>query len=132
MKTVPQTSNGGSSTALRQRLVAWPCTSLGRWSLGLLAGFVVLMSLFFAITSFYGGVGEVRRLSIQAGGRFFSLPLFASTLVAAFVSATAAGVAALTAIIRKGERSIVMLLPLLIGSIVMLFAIGELFEGYSR
>jgi hypothetical protein len=110
-------------------VIAWPSTSLGRWSLGLLAGFVVLIGLFFVAISFYGGLDEVGRLSIQAGGRFFSLPWLASTLVAAVVSGVAAGGAALAAIIRKRERSIAMLLPLFIGVIVMLFAIGELLEG---
>lgn len=130
MKTVSRSSHGtGSPTELPQRMLAWPNTSLGRWSLGLVAGFVALIGLFFATISLYGGGDEVRRLSMQAGGRFFSLPWLASTLVAAFVSAIAAGGAALAAIIRKGERSIAMLLPLFIGGIVILFAIGELFEG---
>ena len=109
--------------------MAWPSTALGRWSLGLLAGFVVLMGLFFATMWLYGGVDEVRRLSMRAGGRFFSLPWIAATLVAAFASAMAAGGAATIAIIRKGERSIAMVLPLFIGGSVLLFTIGELFEG---
>ena len=118
------------TNSLMNLVHVWPRTSLGRWSLGLIAGFVVLIGLFFVMLSLYGGLDEVRRMSIQAGGNFFSLPWLASTLVAASVSAAAALGAALVAVIRKRERSIAILLPLLIGGRVTLFAIGELFfEG---
>ena len=118
------------TNSLMDLVLAWPRTSLGRWSLGLIAGFVVLIGLFFVMLSLYGGLDEVRRMSIQAGGRFFSLPWLALTLVAASVSAAAALGAALVAIIRKRERSIAILLPLLIGGLVTLFSIGEMFfEG---
>jgi hypothetical protein len=127
---VPQNSHGTvSPTELPHRVIAWPSTYLGRWSLKLLAGFVALMGLFFVTISLYGGLDEVGRLSMQAGGRFFSLPWLASTLVAAVAAAVAAAGAALTAIIRKRERSLAMLLPLVIGGIVLLFAVGEMFEG---
>jgi hypothetical protein len=122
-------SQSVSSMSLLQKLMAWPSTALGRGSLWLLAGFIALMGLFAATMTLYGGVDEVRRLSIQAGGRFFSLPWIASTLVAAFASAIAAGGAALVAIIRKGERSIAMVLPVFMGAIVLLFSNGELLEG---
>ena len=111
----------------------WPNTSLGRWSLGLLAGFIALTGLFFALMQlYYGGINEVSRLSAKSGGGFFSLPLFAGTLVAAFVLAFAAGVAAIAAIKRKGEQSILMVLPLLMGGIAAMFAFGVLVELVVR
>lgn len=110
------------------RLIAWPGTPAGRWALHLLGGFVVLTSLFFGMIALYGGVDEVRRLSVQAGGRFFSLPLFGVTLLAAFVSVLAAAGAALGAF-YKGDRSILLLLPVGLGGLALVFAIGEFFEG---
>ena len=107
----------------------WPRTSLGRWSLWLIAGFIALMVLFFALVSIYGGFNELFRLSAKGGGGFFSLPLFALTLVAAFGLAFAAGVAAALAIKRNGEHSIVMLLPLFMGGVGTMFFIA-LMIGY--
>jgi hypothetical protein len=113
---------------LWRRVLAWPRASLGRWSLGLLGGFAALMCLLPAIISLYGGGEEVRRLSMKAGGKFFSLPLPAFVLLAAAASAVAGGVAALVAIIRKGERSILMIVPIIVGAFVSYFAIGEMVE----
>jgi hypothetical protein len=135
MDTVAQSSHGPDAPVSRttrplwQRVLGWPGTALGRRSLLLLAGFVVLMILFFTMISLYGGGEAVRRLSMQAGGRFFSLPWLGSTLLAAVLSAIAGGVAALAAIIRKGERSIVMLVPLFVAGFVLFWVIGELMEG---
>lgn len=132
MNSVSQSSHGPVSVTpspLWRRVIAWPGTSPGRWSLGLLAGFIVLMFLFAASISLYGGGNEVRRLSMQAGGKFFSLPWLGSTLLAASLSAVAAAISALAAIVRKGERSILMVVPILVGSFVLFWAIGELLEG---
>ena len=66
---------------------------------------------------------------MAAGGKFFSLPSVAIPMAAGLLAAIAAFVVALVAIIRKGEQSIVMLLPTLVGRIVLLFVIGEFCEG---
>jgi hypothetical protein len=131
MNTDSQSSHAPASPAppLWRRVMGWPGTSPGRWSLGLVAGFAVSMGLFFAITSLYGGAEEVRRVSMLKGGRFFSMPWIASTLLAADAAAIAAGVAACVAIIGKGERSILMLVPLFVAAISLLFTIGELCGG---
>jgi len=104
-----------------------PSTSRGSWSLKLLVGFVALMVLFFVLMSFYGGINGSRQLAEKAGGGFFSVPLLAvTTLIAALVSAISAFVAAYSAVTGRGERSILMLLPLLVGGLAMLFAIGAI------
>lgn len=103
-----------------------PSTSRGSWSLKLLVGFFALMVLFFAMMSFYGGINGARQSAEKAGGGFFSVPLLAVTLIAALVSATAAFVAAYSAVTGKGERSILILLPLLVGGLAMLFAVGAI------
>jgi hypothetical protein len=113
------------------RVMEWPGTRAGRWAFYLLGSFVVLLSLFFGMIALYGGGDEVRRLSVQAGGRFFSLPLFGVTLTAAFVSVLAAAGAALGAFC-KGDRSILLLLPAALGGLALLFAIGEFFEGMGN
>jgi hypothetical protein len=106
---------------------------LGRSSFALVAGFVLFMCLLFTTVWLYGGGNEVRRLSMEAGGRFFSWSppnlILAPTLLAALASAVAAGAVALAAIIRKVERSILMLVPLAVAGIALVFAIGELFES---
>jgi hypothetical protein len=102
-----------------------PSTSRGSWSLKLLVGFFALMVLFFAMMSFHGGINGARRLA-ENGGGFFSVPLLAVTLIAALLSATAAFVAAYSAVTKKGERSILMLLPLFFGGLAMLLAVGEI------
>ena len=60
---------------------------------------------------------------------FFSMPLLSVTLLAAALSAIAGGVAALVAVIRDGERSIQMLLPVIVGAFVVFFGVGELLGG---
>jgi hypothetical protein len=94
-----------------------PSTSPGRWSLGLLAGFIVLMSLLIAMTSPHGVTNDV---------------ILTCTTVAAFGSAFAAGVAAMVAVKRKGEQSIVMLLPLFMGGIATIVASAVIVEWICR
>lgn len=109
---------------------AWPSTGAGRWSLGLLAGSFILGFAFCVAIAASGGVAEVTRRSMAAGGRFFSLPWIAWTLVAAAGSCIAAGIAALVAVIARRERSVAMVPPVLLGALVALFAFGEMFvEG---
>jgi hypothetical protein len=88
-----------------------PSTSLGNWSLGLVGGFVALMILLFVMLS-------ITRKDVILG----------CTLASADGSALAAAVVATVAIKRKGEQSILMLLPLLMGGIAALFAFGVLVE----
>ena len=92
-----------------------PSTSLGNWSLGLAGGFVALMILFFVMLS-------MTRNGIILG----------CTLASAGGLALAAAVVATVAIKRKGEQSILMVLPLLVGGIAALFAFGVLVELVVR
>lgn len=98
-----------------QRVLSIPRTSLGKWSMWLLAAFALLMCLFLAVLP---SVGKVK-------GHYVSLWL---PLISSAVSAVAAGIAALMAILRRAERSIFMLLPLLAGVLVLLWTIGEMTE----
>lgn len=86
-----------------------PSTALGNWSLGLVGGFVALMILLIAILS-------MTRNDV----------ILTCTAVAACGSALAAAVVATIAIKRRSERSILMVLPLLVGGIAAMFAFGVL------
>ncbi len=115
--------------ASRGEFFAFPSTGMGGWALKLLVGWVVLLILGFLAIGLHGGLDATRRLSIAAGGQFYSLPSVAVPMAAGFLSAIAALFVALAAIIRRGERSIAMLLPIIFGGLVLLFTMGEMTEG---
>ncbi len=81
----------------------------------LLAAFALLMCVFLALLP---GVGKVK-------GHYIRLWV---PLISAAVSAVSAGIVALTAILRRAERSIFMLLPLLAAALVLFWTIGEMTE----
>ncbi len=86
-----------------------PSTSLGNWSLGLVGGCVAIVILFFVMLS-------MTRNDVILG----------CTLASAGGSALAAAVVATIAIKKRGEQSILMVLPLLVGGIAAMFAFGVL------
>ena len=77
-----------------------------------------LMCLFFALTKTVPRPGHYLRLWIP--------------LITAAIAAIAAGFTALMATFSKGERSLLMLLPILAGVMVILWCLGELAEGLSH
>ena len=86
----------------------------------MLAAFVLLFCVFIAVS-----------LTLDAAGipvGTFRYWLILVPLISAVVSAVAAGVVALVAIFRR-ERSILMLLPLLVAAFVLFWTIGEMNEG---
>jgi hypothetical protein len=101
---------------LWRRILGWPSTRLGWWSVGLLIGFFVFFSLFTLLVEF----GQ------RGGETFFSNPWLASTMLVAASSAIAAGVTAVVAIFGRHERSLLSILALLIGMFVLAFVLGEI------
>ena len=97
------------------RRLAYPSTSAGWWSVGL-----VLLFLFFLESVFYWGArpGHDRRT-------FFSDWVMAFTLIGTAASGVVAGVVAGVALARR-ERSVVVVFALALGLFVLSFAIGEL------
>src|ERR1039457_6131017 len=81
-----QASDGLAS---RGRVFALPATFVGGGSLKLLVGWVVLLVLTFVAVVVQGGVEATRRLSMAAGGKFYSLPSVAVPMAAGFLSAIA-------------------------------------------
>ncbi len=123
-----------STRGLRQRVLSSPRTSLGKWSLGLVAAFVLLMCAFSAIIAGFGGVEEVRRFPMSKRTISFSNPhLWLSlTLFPAAISAIAGGITALGAIIKRAERSIFLTIPVFVAVLVLLVSIGEVGELMGR
>ncbi len=93
----------------------WPGTSLGRWSLGMVAGFILLMGLLIAMAS--ATTNEVT---------------LTCTVTAAICSGLAGGVAAMAAIKKKGERSILMVLALIVGGMATMAAFAVLVDLVFR
>ena len=101
---------------LWRRILGWPSTRLGWWSVGLSAGFLAFMLLFQLLVA-----------SGQRGGEtFFSNPWLAVSILIAAGSAIAAGATAIVAILWRQERSILMVLSLMLGLLVAVFALGEI------
>lgn len=101
---------------LWRRILAWPSTMLGWWSLGLSVGFFVFFSLFQILVA----TGQ------RGGETFFSNPWLALSILPAAVSAIAAGGAAVGAIFWGRERSVFSFVALLLGLFVLLFVFGEI------
>jgi len=105
----------------RPRIHLAPTTRLGLWAVRLLvvfvAGLVVGMSL--------AGAGQI----IGGEGAFDSLwltvPLTGAALTA-IVAGLVAGVAAAFAIVRRGERSVLAFLPIIVLVFFAVFLVGEL------
>ena len=102
-----------------QRVLSIPRTALSRWSMWLLAASVVLFGLFVAMS-------ETARAAGVPLNRYWFV---GAPLLFAVVSAAAAGVVALVAIFRRGERSGLMLLPLLAAAVGLLLTIGFMTAG---
>lgn len=81
-----------------------PTTRLGWWSLGLAAGYVVLMPLWSFLP---GGAGL------------------------AFLSGLAGGVVALVAIRRRGERALAVFAAVVPLALVVVFVLAELLIGHD-
>ena len=98
-----------------------PTTRLGFWAVRLLvafaAGLVVGMSL-AAAGQIIGGEGAFDNL-------WLTVPLMGAGLTAV-LAGVLAGVAAAFAIVRRGERSILVFLPLIVLVFFAIFLVGEL------
>lgn len=108
------TGDPGPLTGVRS-VMSVPSTRLGWWAVWLAAAFVVLM-----------GVNQLvfMQLAEQVAWRQTLLPFYGIGMMACGL---AAGVVAAIAVVRTGERSLLVLLTLLPGLFVLLFILGEVF-----
>ena len=94
-----------------------PKTTAGKWSLLLIVTCMVLIGIFYLTVFLFDP---------EATGGFFSAPTLAIPLLLAATSGTAALLMALFSIVIKKERSILLLMPIVMGFLVTIFWIGEL------
>ncbi len=92
-----------------------PATRPGWWSAGLLAAFAAFLMVLFSVIA----AGQ------RGGEGFFSNLWLALPGLGAGLSAILAGVTAAVAIVRRGERSVLVFLVLIVGLIVALFLLAE-------
>jgi hypothetical protein len=104
-----------SFSIMNSTFLQLPRTALGLSALALVAGFAFFFLLFRVLLA----AGQ------QGGATFWANPWLALAILLAGVAGVAGGFAALAAVVR-GERSLVLLVPILLGVVVAMFAIGEL------
>ena len=88
-----------------------PKSSLGRWSVGLAAAFILLSILFAVLTGLGGEPGP------------FALIFLVNVVIG--ISFIAAFITGLISIIKSKERSVLVYLAVLVGFCALLFYLGE-------
>jgi hypothetical protein len=96
-----------------RRILRWPSTRLGWWSVALAAAFAALLLINSAL--FMPSTVEVPQRQVV-------LPFYGITLLSCGL---AAGIAGLIAVLRRHERSWLVWLTLLLGLMVLAFVLGE-------
>ena len=99
------------------RISILPKSSLGRWSVGLAAAFILLFVLFQTFAA------SVRRNPVSNPGP--PSPVILMAVVADYISGIAAFVTGLISIIKSKERSILVFLVVVVGVLALLFLLGE-------
>lgn len=97
-----------------------PTTLLGRWSVALLGLCVGSFAVFFLMVA----AGQ------RGGETIFDNWLLTGPIAVAGISATAAALVGLIALVRDRERGLVVLLAIVLGALVTLFFAGELLNGH--
>ena len=97
----------------RRRILRWPSTRLGWWSVGLAAAFVILMTINSAV---------FMRLPEDMTWRVTVLPFYGIFML---LCGLAAGIVGLIAVIRRHERSWLVWLAILPGLFALVFMLGE-------
>ncbi len=113
-------SSPAAPRSLWLRLAGFPCTRSGWWSVSLAIVFLVLFPLWIVYSSM---------LRPMPRPTFFSDPLQACLLLSAAAAAIAGGIAGLYACAFSRERSVAVILGILLGAFVVYWTIGELLGG---
>lgn len=109
-------------TAISRQLFAEPSTSGGFWSLICVLAFVAVLVFFFVLLSLIDSMMD----SGTDATRWAGYGLAFAFLAVAALPAIAGLVLSLYSIIRRGERSLLMLIPILVGIFVVMFLVDEL------
>ncbi len=89
-----------------------PRTLLGKWSVGFIVAFLV----FLGLSRFTGEVGATFSDNVPR----------ALTILSAWVTAAASFFVGLVAVIKQRERSALVFLAMLIGLVILGFALGDI------
>ena len=98
-----------------------PKTTLGRWSVGLVVAFFLLLATGMFVVSVLGQTG---------GETFFDNPVISIPMLGAGACAIAAFFTGVSAIVRNKERSVFVFVSSLIGLLVLFFVLGEVFSPH--
>jgi predicted Abi (CAAX) family protease len=98
------------------KIIILPPTALGKWAVGLICGFIILMALLYGLIA----AGQ------RGGETFFSNLYLAIPGLLAAVSAAAAFFTGIIGMIFKKERALLVILAAAIGLFVIIFVIGDL------
>jgi hypothetical protein len=117
MKTEPElpVNVQASGQPLRRRILGWPSTRLGWWSVGLAATFVALFIINLAVIT----------STLETLWRQTLLPFYVIFMLSCGL---AAGIVGLIAVIRQRERSWLVWLAILTGLFVIAIVLGELLQ----
>lgn len=94
-----------------------PKTRLGKWSVGLVVVFFVLLGIGQIIVRFQGS---------REDQTFLSNPLLSIPMLGSGAAAILAFFTGIVAIIKNKERSILVFLSTLLGLLVLIFVLGEI------
>ena len=94
-----------------------PKTTTGKWSVGLIIAFFLLVTLGNFIVKIQGP---------RADQTFLSNPALSISMLSAGISGIASFFAGILSIIRNKERSILVFLSILIGFFILIFILGEI------
>lgn len=103
------------------KIAILPQTKLGKIGFGLMVLALLLLGLFFAIEWIFDPQGN-------GGEGFFSVPVLAITILGVWLAGSGSLVCSIVGIFRK-ERSLAMILPLLLGAFIFWFGLAELIWG---
>ena len=92
-----------------------PTTDLGKWSAWLIVAFAILLGVFYILVA-----------SGQRGGdTFLSNPILTVPMLLAATSAIAAFIIGLISVVKRKERSVAVVLAIVVGLFVIIFVLGE-------
>ncbi len=98
------------------KIAIFPKTNLGKVTLILIAGFIVLLAIFFILIE----LGE------RGGEQFFSNLKLALTGILSALCAITSFFIGLIATIKNKERSLIVFLCMLIGFLILLWVLAEI------
>ena len=92
-------------------------TTLGKWSIGLIIAFFLLLAT---------GIFVVTVLGQTGGNTIFDNPSISVPMLGAGASAIAAAFTGIVSVWRQKERAILVFVPIIIGFLVLWFVLGEI------